>query len=832
MGVELPPGLSFVPARRLFADLPEATLHLVGRAIACVEFEETHRFVGVARRPLSRGPFRCRQNPESRSSACASVLAVGSRYIHVSRRRLSYWSNAGTQLLLARGPNFPPGRFSEIDGIVEEIGESLEQAARREVREEVGVTIAELRYFASQPWPFGTRAWSRSTPNMGGELRADGVEIVEARWFERDALPLLPPPISIARKEIRGFSALTQAARRLWAPAPGRLLLIHRSAKTAGNNVPPESLDASSDLGQSEIRRMTRECERVSGINLGQGICDLPTLPLVRDGAIAAIQENRSTYSFPEGTLELRRAIAEKLERENGIRRDPMTEIVVTLGATGAFTSTLMALLDPGDGIILFEPYYGYHVNTALLAGVVPQFVPLELPSLALSETDLRRAIQPNTRAIVVCTPGNPSGKMFTRAELDMISRVAREHDLLVITDEMYEYFRYDERSHISPATMPGLEDRTVTIMGLSKTFSITGWRLGYAVASAELARPISLVNDIYYVCAPTPLQLGAAAGFRAPTSYFRFASHELPEQARPNLLRARGGAPHAARARRRLLRARRSLAHELQRRSGRPRWPCSNAPRWPRSPGPRFFKGPRAIGFSGFALPKKTACSPKRAPGSVQTPSEKKQFVVPAELAGRPLDGALKALGALSWGKARELIERGKIRLGGKVVTDGERRVREGETIELDPAARKLAASSLLERSAILYFDPHVVVVNKPAGMSTVPYETGERGTLDQAVMSLLPRSRGKGPAGDARRGATARQRDERRPRVRPHLRRQKIACGTSFACTACIGATLPSCTAPSKGARSAATSSKIAVTACAARRSTAVKRARDNSR
>lgn len=132
-----------------------------------------------------------------------------------------------------------------------------------------------------------------------------------------------------------------------------------------------------------------------------------------------------------------------------------------------------------------------------------------------------------------------------------------------------------------------------------------------------------------------------------------------------------------------------------------------------------------------------------------MQTPSEKKQFVVPAELAGRPLDGALKALGALSWGKARELIERGKIRLGGKVVTDGERRVREGETIELDPAARKLAASSLLERSAILYFDPHVVVVNKPAGMSTVPYETGERGTLDQAVISLLPRSRGKGPAG-----------------------------------------------------------------------------------
>jgi aminotransferase len=266
---------------------------------------------------------------------------------------------------------------------------------------------------------------------------------------------------------------------------------------------------------------MTRECERVGGINLGQGICDLPTHELVRDGAVTAIRENRSTYSFPEGVATLRRAIAEKLARENGIRADPETDIVVTIGATGAFTSTLMALLDPGDGIILFEPYYGYHLNTARLAGIVPQFVTLDLPSFTLDEARLRAAVTPATRAIVVCTPGNPSGKMFTKAELEIVARVAREHDLLVITDEIYEYFRYDGRSHVSPATTEGLADRTVTIMGLSKTFSITGWRLGYAVARAELARPIALVNDVYYVCAPTPLQLGAAAGFAAPPSYF-----------------------------------------------------------------------------------------------------------------------------------------------------------------------------------------------------------------------------------------------------------------------------------------------------------------------
>ncbi|HEX9297261.1 MAG TPA: pyridoxal phosphate-dependent aminotransferase [Polyangiaceae bacterium] len=285
--------------------------------------------------------------------------------------------------------------------------------------------------------------------------------------------------------------------------------------------VPPRIAHRAANLAQSEIRRMTRECDRVGGINLGQGICDLPTHPLVREGAITAIRENRSTYSFPEGTATLRQAIAEKLVRENGIRRDPQTDIVVTLGATGAFTATLMALLNPGDGLLLFEPYYGYHLNTALLAGLEPQFVTLEGPGFHLDEARLRNAVRANTRAIVVCTPSNPSGKMFTRDELEIVARVAHERDLLVITDEIYEYFRYDGRAHVSPATIEGLEERTVTIMGLSKTFSITGWRLGYAVAPAELAQPIALVNDVYYVCAPTPLQLGAAAGFAAPASYF-----------------------------------------------------------------------------------------------------------------------------------------------------------------------------------------------------------------------------------------------------------------------------------------------------------------------
>lgn len=275
------------------------------------------------------------------------------------------------------------------------------------------------------------------------------------------------------------------------------------------------------DLAQSDIRRMTRECERASGINLGQGICDLPTPPLVRDGAIAAIRENRSVYSFAEGARELREAIAKKLARDNGLRADPATEICVTVGASGAFACAIHALLDPGDGLLLFEPYYGYHLNAALVAGLVPEFLPLKPPEFTLTERSLRAAITGKTRAVVVCTPSNPSGKMFSREELLALAKVAEDRDLLVITDEIYEYVRYDGRPHLSPAAIPGLRDRTVTIMGLSKTFSITGWRLGYAVARPELLRAITLVNDLFYVCAPTPLQLGAAAGFEAPRSYF-----------------------------------------------------------------------------------------------------------------------------------------------------------------------------------------------------------------------------------------------------------------------------------------------------------------------
>jgi len=266
------------------------------------------------------------------------------------------------------------------------------------------------------------------------------------------------------------------------------------------------------DMQQSYIRRMTRECERVGGINLGQGVCDLPTPPAILQATAEAVLADRSTYSSYEGLPALREQIARKLATYNGLTVDPDRELVVTVGSAGAFACTCQALLNPGDEVIVFEPFYGYHVNVLRALGLVPVFVPLAGPDWELDAVRLATALTAHTRAIIVNTPANPSGKVFCRHELEAIRDLCLTHDLLVITDEIYEHIVY-ERPHLSPATIPGLGPRTVTLSGFSKTFSITGWRLGYACAPAELAERIGLVNDLLYICAPTPLQHGLAAG-------------------------------------------------------------------------------------------------------------------------------------------------------------------------------------------------------------------------------------------------------------------------------------------------------------------------------
>jgi aminotransferase len=271
----------------------------------------------------------------------------------------------------------------------------------------------------------------------------------------------------------------------------------------------------------SDIRSMSRACEQVGGLNLGQGVCDLATPSPVARGAIEAIEASRAAYTLPEGIAPLRAAIAEKIRRSYGQSYDPATELVVTSGATGGFAAACLALFDPGDEIILFEPYYGYHLNTVLTFGLRPVLVPTKPPAWEIDFDALERAVTPRTRAIVVCTPANPHGKVWREDELDRLAALLEKHDLLAITDEIYEHIVF-EGQHIPLATRGSARARTVTLSGFSKTFSVTGWRLGYLSAPPELARRITATHDLLYVCAPTPLQYAMVAGLGMPSSYYK----------------------------------------------------------------------------------------------------------------------------------------------------------------------------------------------------------------------------------------------------------------------------------------------------------------------
>lgn len=269
-------------------------------------------------------------------------------------------------------------------------------------------------------------------------------------------------------------------------------------------------------VAQSEIRNMSLECAKVKGVNLAQGVCDLPVPQVVADGAAQAMRDGYNTYTRFDGLRPLRRAIAAKQKRHAGLDADPESQVVVSAGATGAFYSACLALLDEGDEVIVFEPYYGYHIVTMKSLGIKPVYVTLAPPSWEFVAQDLENAVTPKTRAIILNTPSNPAGKVFSRPEIEVIADFAESHDLFVFTDEIYEHFVYDGLEHISPATLPGMGRRTITISGLSKVYSITGWRLGYAICNPEWALALGHFNDLVYVCAPAPLQIGAARGLES----------------------------------------------------------------------------------------------------------------------------------------------------------------------------------------------------------------------------------------------------------------------------------------------------------------------------
>ncbi|HEU5201632.1 MAG TPA: aminotransferase class I/II-fold pyridoxal phosphate-dependent enzyme [Nitrospira sp.] len=276
-------------------------------------------------------------------------------------------------------------------------------------------------------------------------------------------------------------------------------------------------------LGHSDIRAMTQACVEAKGLNMAQGVCDTPVPAVVLKAAAQAMYDGQNMYSRFDGLSELRQALAVKLWRDNEIRADPETEVTVSAGATGSFHATCLALLNPGDEVILFEPYYQYHISALLAVEAVPVTVKMQAPAWTFYAEAVEAAVTPHTKAIIVNSPGNPSGKVFTREELDAVARIATRHDLFVFTDEIYEYFLYDGRQHLSMASLPGMAERTITIGGYSKTFSITGWRIGYSVAAQRWAHLIGAMNDLLYVCAPTPLQAGVAAGIhQLPAGFYR----------------------------------------------------------------------------------------------------------------------------------------------------------------------------------------------------------------------------------------------------------------------------------------------------------------------
>lgn len=266
---------------------------------------------------------------------------------------------------------------------------------------------------------------------------------------------------------------------------------------------------------QSEIRNMSIECDRVGGINLSQGVCDTEVPLPVRAGARQAMDQGINTYTHYAGLIELREAIAGKQKQFYGMEIDPENEIIVSGGSTGAFYCACLALLNPGDEVILFEPFYGYHVQTLVATQAVPVYVRMTPPEWSFTIEELERVVTSRTRGIMINTPANPSGKVFSREDLALLAAFAKKHDLFVFTDEIYEHFLYGECLHIPPATLSGMKERTITISGLSKTFSITGWRIGYCICDARWSTAIGFFSDLVYVCAPAPLQSGVAKGLR-----------------------------------------------------------------------------------------------------------------------------------------------------------------------------------------------------------------------------------------------------------------------------------------------------------------------------
>ena len=273
-------------------------------------------------------------------------------------------------------------------------------------------------------------------------------------------------------------------------------------------------------VGTTIFTVMSKLAADVGAINLSQGFPDFDCDPALVDAVTRHMRDSRNQYAPMQGVLALRQAIAAKYETFHGRRYDPETEVTVTSGGTEAIFNAVVSCVHAGDEVIVLEPFYENYGPDAILAGATPVFVPLERPDWRLDPDRLRAAFSPRTKAIIVNTPHNPSGRVLTRAECDLIASLCIEFDAWAITDEIYEHIRYAGDHHVL-ATWPGMRDRTVTISGLSKTFSCTGWRLGYAIAPADATLPIRKVHDFLTVGAPAPLQAAGAVAMAFDADYY-----------------------------------------------------------------------------------------------------------------------------------------------------------------------------------------------------------------------------------------------------------------------------------------------------------------------
>ena len=283
----------------------------------------------------------------------------------------------------------------------------------------------------------------------------------------------------------------------------------------------PRLAERTAPFQESVIREMTRLGDEAGAVNLSQGLPEFDTPPEVIEAAIAAIRSGDNQYTFPFGTHEFRDAIARKSSWYNGIQADPETDVTVTCGVSEAVMSTILALTDPGDEVIILEPWYENYVPDCKMAGARPRFVPLREPDYAFDPDELRAAFADHPRLILINTPHNPTGRVFARAELEAIAALCQEFDVIAVTDEIYEHILYDGNEHTSIASLPGMAERTVTISGLGKTYSATGWRVGWVLAAPRLTALIRKVHDYLPVCAPAPFQAAGVVALGLPRSYY-----------------------------------------------------------------------------------------------------------------------------------------------------------------------------------------------------------------------------------------------------------------------------------------------------------------------